>query len=126
MDIFLQALIWQFWDVPKAILKGWGNFLYFNLNYFSVPLLLKTLFSPWRRYKYSYGRTFEVWQNIEILVFNMMSRIIGAVLRIVLIILGLIIEVLIILIGAVIFIGWLFLPALLLAGLWFGLKLCLI
>lgn len=123
MSIFLQGFIWYFGDMSRAILRGWGNFLNFNLNYFSFLLLLKTFFSPWRRYKYSYGRTFEVWQNIETFVFNMMSRIIGAVLRIGLIILGLALEVLIFLAGAVIFISWLFLPVLLLLGLILGAKL---
>lgn len=126
MTLLFEAIIWQFWDVPKEILKGWRNFLVFNLNYFSLPILLKTFFSHWRRYRYSYRKTFEVWENIEVFVFNIMSRIIGAILRTFLIILGLIIEVLIVFIGVVIFLSWLLLPVLLLAGLWFGLKLCLI
>ncbi|MBZ9577849.1 hypothetical protein KJA13_02320 [Patescibacteria group bacterium] len=123
MSIFLQGLIWQFFDVPKAILKGWKNFLLFNLNYFSVPILLKTFFSHWRRYHYPYGKVFEAWKNIETFVFNMMSRIIGALLRTIFIILGLFIEALIILGGTIVFFGWLLLPVLLLAGLLFGLKL---
>lgn len=126
MNIFLQALVWQYSDVPKAILNGWRNFLVFNLNYFSLPILLKTFFSHWRRYRYSYRKTFEIWENIEVFVFNMMSRIIGAILRTFLIILGLIIEVLIVFIGFIVFFIWLILPVLLLAGLIFGLKLCLI
>lgn len=125
MSIFLQALVWQFFDAPKAILKAWQNFLLFNLNYFSVPALLKTFFSPWRRYHYPYGRVFEIWKNIETFVFNMMSRIIGAILRTIFIIIGLLLEILIILIGAVTFLGWTILPFLLIAGLLFGLKLLL-
>lgn len=123
MSIFLQALIWQFFDVPKAILKAWQDFLWFNLNYFSVPTLLKTYFSHWRRYRYPYGRAFEFWKNIETLVFNMMSRIIGAMLRTVFIIIGLAIEILIILIGMIIFLGWLVLPFFLIFGLIFGISL---
>jgi len=123
MSIFLQGLIWQFFDMPKAILKGWKNFLLFNLNYFSVPILLKTYFSHWRKYRYSYGRIFEAWENIGTFIFNMMSRIIGAILRTVFIILGLFIEVLIILGGTVIFLGWLVLPFLLILGLIFGINL---
>lgn len=123
MSIFLQALIWQFFDVPKAILKGWQNFLLFNLNYFSVPTLLKTLFSHWRRYRYPYGRAFEIWKNFETFVFNMMSRIIGAILRTIFIIIGLLLEIFIILIGITIFLGWLILPFLLIFGLIFGVKL---
>jgi len=126
MNILFQALVWQFFDAPKEILKVWQNFLLFNLNYFSVPVLLKTFLSPWRKYSYPYGRIFELWENIETFVFNTMSRIIGAVLRTVLIVLGLLIEIIIILIGLIIFISWLLLPALLLVGLLFGLRLCLI
>jgi len=123
MNIFLQALVWQFLDVPKGILKAWRNFLWFNLNYFSVPTLLKTFISPWRKYRYSYGRIFEIWKNFGTLVFNVMSRIIGAILRSFFIIIGLLVEILIIIIGVIIFLGWLILPFLLVFGLIFGIKL---
>lgn len=119
----MQGLIWQFFDMPRAILKSWQTFLWFNLNYFSVPTLLRTYFSHWRRYRYPYGKVFELWKNIETFVFNMMSRIIGAILRTVFIIIGLAIEVLIILIGIIIFLGWLVLPFFLIFGLIFGISL---
>jgi hypothetical protein len=123
MNIFLQALVWQFFDAPKEILKGWRNFLLFNLNYFSIPILLRTFISPWRRYSYSYGKIFEIWNNIQVFVFNIMSRVIGAVLRSVFIIIGILVEILIIIVGAIMFIGWILLPILLLAGFLFGLRL---
>jgi len=125
MTIFLEVLIWYFRDVPAEILKGWRNFLLFNLNYFSLPLLLKTFFSHWRKYYSPYGRTFEIWKNIESLVFNLMSRIIGALLRTVFIILGILTEILTILAGAIVLVSWILLPVLLLTGFFFGLKLCL-
>ena len=125
MNMFLQVFVWYFWDKPKAILAAWANFLRFNLNYFSLITLLRTFFSHWHRYGYSYGKIFEVWKNIETFVFNIMSRVVGMILRTFLIILGLATEVLIILIGLVIFLGWIFLPILLLAAFLFGLNLCL-
>lgn len=126
MNIFLQGLVWYSYDVPKEILKGWKNFLLFGLDYFSLPILLKTYFSHWHRYYYPYGKAFEFWKNIEVFVFNIMSRITGAILRTGLIILGLAAEILIFIIGLIVFISWLFFPVLLLAGFLFGLKLCLI
>ena len=123
MGIFFQALVWQFFDMPRAILRAWKTFLWFNLNYFSVPILLKTYFSHWRRYRYPYGKAFEFWKNIETFVFNMMSRIIGAILRTVFIIIGLATEILIILIGIIIFLGWFVLPFFLVFGLIFGISL---
>jgi len=123
MNIFFEALIWQFFDVPKAILIGWKNFLLFNLNYFSVPLLLRTYFSHWHRYSYSYEKVFEFWKNIEVFVFNMMSRIIGAILRTFFIIIGATVEVAIVIIGLIILLIWLVLPFILISGLLFGIKL---
>ena len=119
----MQVLIWQFFDMPRAILIGWKNFLLFNLNYFSVQLLLKTYFSHWHKYQYPYERVFEFWKNTEVFIFNMMSRIIGAIVRTFIIIIGIISEILIIILGLIIFLGWLILPALLVFGLFFGISL---
>ncbi len=123
MSIFLDALIWEFVDVPKEIIRGWRNFLLFNLNHFSILTLLKTFISPWHRYAYSYGKFFEIKKNIGVLIFNLMSRTIGAMLRSFIIIIGLLIEALIVLTGIIILIGWFLSPILLLGGFLFGLKL---
>ena len=122
-NIFLQLLIWQFFDTPKAILKGWGNFLLFNLNYFSIPILLKTFFSHWRRYYFPYGKRWDIGIWVGAFVGNMFSRIIGMILRTVLIIIGLLIEIFIMIVGMIIFLGWILLPFLLLAGFLLGLNL---
>ena len=122
-NIFAQYLVWQFADVPKAILAGWQNCLRFNLNYWSVPLLLKTLFSHWRRYHYSYGRGFNLRRYFEAFSFNMISRVLGTLMRSVLIILGLLTEILVILAGAIVFFIWLILPLLLIGGIFYGFKI---
>ena len=72
-NIFIQYFLWYFHDVPKEILKGWRNFLVFNFNYFSIPLLLKTFFSHWRQYKWSYGRGFDIARYLEAFFSNLIS-----------------------------------------------------
>lgn len=124
-NIIFLWLEWQFFEAPRGILKAWRNYLKFNLNYFSVPVLLKTFFSPWRRYQYSYGRGFNLGRYFETFTFNMMSRIIGAVLRLFFIFLGLFCEIFIVFGGLVIFLGWLALPLLVLFGFWFSFKILL-
>jgi len=121
-NIFSQWLCWQFFEVPKEILKIWRNFLLFNLNYFSIPLLVKTFFSHWRKYKWFYGRGFDIGKYFEVFVSNLISRIFGAITRGFLIFAGLIIEILIFFAGLVVFLCWLFLPFFLIAGLIIGLK----
>jgi len=122
-NIFIQYFQWQFLDTPKNILQGWQNCLRFNLNYWSVPLLLRTFFSHWRRYRYSYGRGFELKRYFEAFTFNMISRVLGALMRSVLIILGIITEVLVFLAGAVVLLFWLIFPFLLVGGFLYGFKI---
>ena len=121
-NIFFQYLGWQFFDVPKKLIKVWKNFLLFNLNYFSIPLLIKTLFAPWRKYKVSYGRGFDIGKYFEALLSNLIFRILGAIIRIFLIIIGLFLEVLIIFAGIAVFLGWIAGPVILIYGLIFGFK----
>ena len=122
-NIFLQWFLWQFFEMPKNILVVWKNFLKFNLNYFSLLLLLRTLFSPWRRYKVFKGRGFDLGRYLEALFSNLIFRILGAIMRSFLIIIGLLTEIFIVFIGFIVFISWLVLPALLIAGIIFGVNL---
>jgi hypothetical protein len=124
-NIFFQYLSWQFFDVSGNILRAWRNFLKFNLNYFSIPLLLKSLFSPWRRYRMPYSRGFDIQRFFETLISNLIFRFLGLVMRSFLIIIGLLVEIFIIFAGILIFFGWLILPAILIAGLIFGFKILL-
>ena len=121
-NIFFQWLFWQFFEMSGNILKGWRNFLLFNLNYFSIPLLLKTFFSPWRKYKWSYGKGFDIKKYFEALFSNLISRTLGAMIRSFLIIIGLLVEIFIIFAGIIIFFSWLVLPAILIWGLIFGVQ----
>jgi len=123
INLLTKYLIWHFYDVPEDILKAWRNFLKFNLNYFSIPLLIKTLFSHWRRYAMSYGKRLDFGRYFETFVFNMMSRGIGAILRISLILIGLLVEIFLFFLGTIIFLLWLLLPLLLVGGLGFGFRL---
>lgn len=122
-NILLAWFSWQFFDTPKFILQAWQNFLKFNLNYFSVPLLLKTLFSHWRRYRWSYGRGFDLPRYLETFASNLISRILGAIMRSILISIGLLVEFFIILGGIIAFLGWLFLPILLILGMYHGFRI---
>jgi len=85
-------------------------------------LLFKTLFYPWRKYQWFYGRGFEVGRFLQVFISNLISRMFGALIRSLLILIGVLVEIFVALAGAVILIFWLVLPVLLLCGLWFGFK----
>jgi len=122
-NILILWIKWQFFEVPGNILKAWKNFLKFNLNYFSISLLFKTLFSHWHRYKWFYPRGLQIGKRLEVLLSNLISRFLGAIMRIFLILIGLLAEIFIILAGLAIILGWIILPILLIFGIYHGFKI---
>lgn len=121
--IFIQYLQWHYYEMSRNILWGWRNFLEFGLNYFSTPVLAKTLFSPWHRYRYEYPSRFDPGQWFNALTFNLMSRGIGAVMRLFLIGIGMVAEILILFAGIFIFLLWLALPLCVVVLFLLGIKL---
>jgi len=109
-NVFRQFLEWYLLDQPKLILKAWKNFLCFNMEYFSIPLLLKTFFSPWRRYTWPYGRGFSFKRYLDAFVSNAIFRGLGAVVRFVLIVVGIFLEIIILLAGIIVMITWFLWP----------------
>ena len=122
-NILIAWVFWQFFEVPKNILRAWRNFLKFNLNYFSIPLLIRTLFSHWRKYRWAYPKGLAIGRRLEVAFSNLLSRVLGAIMRIILIFIGILAEIFVFFVGAIIFLGWLILPALLIWGLIFGFKI---
>ena len=128
-NIFLQFIIWYFWETPKNIIFVWKNFLKFNLKFFSVLALLKTFFAPWRQYIWSYGKGFNPGVYFQTFFSNLISRILGAFIRSILICIGLLAEVLIFVFGISVIICWFILPYILYITLvnqyWILFSLCL-
>jgi len=123
MNILFLYLQWHWKDTSKGLLKALKNILKFNLNYWSIGFLLKTLFSYWRKYHMSYGEHFNPKRYFNAFVFNLMSRTIGGIIRGSLILCGLISEILIFIGGAFVFLVWIFLPFILIFGLILGVKI---
>jgi len=109
-NILIQYFQWHFAEMPKEILRIWKNYFRYYSYLFSIPLLLKTLFAPWRKYSWSYGRGFNVRRWAEAFVSNSFSRIIGAIMRSFLILAGMIMEIFVLIIGGIIFLLWMLAP----------------
>src|SRR3989339_623013 len=67
-------------------IQSWKNLVIYAFNAFSIPLLLKTLFSPWEN-DTAKGPKYDF---IEKLVFGIFSRVLGFGARIIFITIGLI------------------------------------
>lgn len=120
LSLWTEYLAWHFFVMPRAIAAAWRDVLVFGLEYFSLPLLLKTLFSPWRRYLWSYPAGFQPAAFFEALISNLISRILGAIMRLGLIITGICAELLLVAAGAVLFLLWLALIPAMIVSLYYG------
>lgn len=118
-NIFILWLVWQFYEAPRFLLHIWKNYLIFASSFFSFKLLLKTFFSPWHKYKWSYPKGFDIKEFFNTLISNTVSRILGAVMRIVLIVMGAVFQTFVALAGLIVFIGWLTIPFAIVAGILF-------
>lgn len=120
MIIIVEYLKWHFVDMPKEILGGLRNILWFGLNYFSLPLLLRTYFWPWRRLQWKTAQGFNLGAFFEVLLSNLISRIIGASIRTGVLAAGIVVQVLLIVVSVGVFIGWFLLPFLATVSLYYG------
>ncbi|MBU3895832.1 hypothetical protein KKG36_00725 [Patescibacteria group bacterium] len=110
-------LSWHFLEVPVFLLGVWKNYILCSANFFSTPLLLSTLFAPWRRYKWNYATSgFNIGMVFETLLSNLISRILGAVVRLALIVIGVFFQLIVLIAGFLIILLWFFLPLICLAG----------
>src|SRR3990167_1057381 len=80
--VFLKDyVLWHYGEGIKNITALGLNFLRFENHFFSQKLLLKTLFSPYRRMQERYKKGFDVEAFLESAIINFITRLVGFLLR---------------------------------------------
>jgi len=118
-NIFIAWLVWHFYEMPMFLLGVWKNYILFALNYFSLTLLLKSFLSPWRRYRWNYPRGLYPFEIFSTFISNVFSRLMGAIMRTVLIIVGILFQIFVVFAGLAIFLLWVLVPFIVIFGLAF-------
>lgn len=78
---------------PRAILARYRSYAGVFAEIFSFVFLLRTLFAPWKNIKDAYpNRGLQLSRILETLTFNIVTRTIGAVIRLGTIVIGLFIQ----------------------------------
>lgn len=87
-----------------------------TMDYFSIELLLQTLFSPFRQI--SAGKV-DGPLGVKLRAFadRLISRVIGAMIRIVIVLIGIVTIILQVVLSGVVLVGWAFVPVLPIVGL---------
>lgn len=80
--------LWHYTKAFTEILHVWSNLFWFVVNFFSLPQLLKSFFSPWRRIVEERGETFNMEDLAGFILIGLISRVIGMLMRTIVILTG--------------------------------------
>lgn len=122
--LFSHYLIWHYSIGLADLFRVYGNFLWFIWNFFSIPLLLKTLIAPWKRMSEDKKKAGlhpeEFFGNLLV---NILMRFIGMIMRLIIIIVGLIMFLVVLTLGIIAILIWTLLPLVIPFLMVLGLKL---
>ncbi len=109
--MFFSLIAYMRWHYSEALhvyLRILKNFWWFTVAYFSMPLLLKTLFVPYKRMTETRGESVGSW--LEAGVMNTLSRLVGFLVRLTLLLVGFVALGILTIGGVAVYALWLLLP----------------
>jgi CHASE2 domain-containing sensor protein len=102
------------------IFHVWLNLMWFVVHFFSIPQLMRSWVSPWKRMVEGRGRKWNLEDLASFIIIGIISRIIGFVLRTLVIAIGLATLSIVVVGGFVFYALWLTAPIVLIGLLGFG------
>jgi hypothetical protein len=123
LSIVHHYLLWHYSRAFLEIFHVWFNFLWFIVHFFSLPQLLRSLFSPWKRIVEERGNKWDFEDLAAYIIIGFFSRLIGFLIRGTIIILGLLCLFLAIFAGFAVYLFWVAAPLIIIGLLVLGLTL---
>lgn len=108
--LIFSYFIWHYTQAFRDIFNHIRNFLWFVYHFFSVKVLVKTLFSPWRKLSEQYQKGFNISRLLETFVVNVIMRIVGFFIRLLVIMVGIVALIFVIVAGCISIVLWAVLP----------------
>src|SRR3989338_4173067 len=128
MPLFAVPLAYLGWHYTLALRDLIGlarNFLAFVAHFFSLTILVKTFFSPWRRLDENYQKGFNPGAWLQTFILNTLMRLFGVFCRFWLILVGGLIWLVTFGLAILAFLVWLILPAAIIVLIFTGFNLLL-
>src|SRR3990167_11330893 len=108
--VFFEYITWQYGEGIREFIAAWQNIHWFLWRIFSVSLLLRTFFRPFRRTSESYGRGFDPAAMAQIFLVNVVTRLVGVMVRSVLLVSALLFQAVVFVAGGILFLWFLLAP----------------
>ena len=125
--LFLSVMHhYVFWHYTRAwveMFNVWRNLIWFVVNFFSIPQLMLSWLAPWKRMTEGRGEKWNFEDLASYIIIGIISRILGAIMRTVVIFLGLVSLAITIGLGVVAFVFWAVAPLVIIGFLGFGITL---
>ncbi len=118
-----QFVVWYYTAALFNFIKISGDFIWFLYHFFSIPILVPTLFSKWKRIGDVRTRKFDIKDFFSVFIVNAIIRVIGFFIRSFVIITGVLSIILALAVEIAFFVGWLFLPVIIVILFALGMKL---
>lgn len=112
INLIIRYFLWHYTKAFVDFFHIWRDFFWFCLRFFSIPTMLRTLFSPWKRI--SEERSGGIEGFFTSLVVNSIMRIIGFFMRSMLIVIGCLSLVAVFVFGVTALVIWIFAPLIIL------------
>lgn len=112
VTFLIDYIRWHYGSGIFDLLRVWGNLIWFIGHFFSTPLLLRTLFSPFMRLheKYPEKGHFDMGYWAGTLLINMLMRIVGILVRLVFILISFLLMFVSIVLGVLFVAFWIIAP----------------
>jgi hypothetical protein len=120
VTVLQQYLRWHYGYALVLYLRVYRNINWFVAHFFSIKELTLSLFVPFRRITETRTRRFDIGEWASVLTINLISRLLGAVIRLILIGAGIISLSLLALMSIFSYAVWLVAPLLSLFCIVFG------
>lgn len=89
LRIAYQYFVWHYTRAFVDLARVWMNIFWFLGDFFSIGLLMRTLFSPWQRMQEHRRKGLDIENFLAVLLVNTIMRLVGFFIRIVVISTGL-------------------------------------
>ncbi len=112
LTILHHYLLWHYSRAYIQFFNVWKNLLWFIVKFFSIPQMLRSWISPWKRITEDRKKAWNIEDMAGSFVINILSRFIGAIMRTVVIISGIFSLLVTFVGGLVTYLIWTVAPAL--------------
>lgn len=123
LTIMHHYILWHYTKAFGEMAHISKNFIWFTVNFFSLPQLIRSYFAPWKRMTEERGDVFNFEEMAGYVIINILSRVVGMVLRTCIILTGSVALLLLLMATITTFVFWIAAPAVLLLCLVLGVTL---